>query len=189
MRNRKKERKSSGIFQDWADNTGNTKGRIVLVFYRLAALVKSSPTLSVLFFWYLPIYKFVIGWFFNIEINPGVKAGKGFKLEYGYGSVVNGTTVFGENCTLRQLTTITSKKQEDGKFGAAPKIGNNVDIGVNVTIIGDVQIGNNVIIGAGAVITKDVDENCVMVGNPAKLLKKVYGYPDVKERSLLLGGH
>ena len=52
-------------------------------------------------------------------------------------------------------------------------IGNNVSLGCNVTIIGGVHIGNNVTIGAGAVVVKDVPDNAVVVGNPAKILKYI----------------
>ena len=47
------------------------------------------------------------------------------------------------------------------------KIGNNVRIGSNTTIL-PVHIGNNVIIGAGAVVTKDIPDNTIVKGNPAK---------------------
>ena len=50
-------------------------------------------------------------------------------------------------------------------------VGNNVRIGSNATIM-PVTIGDNSIIGAGAVVTKDVPENSVVVGNPAKIIKK-----------------
>lgn len=52
-------------------------------------------------------------------------------------------------------------------------VGNDVWIGGNVTIIGGVKIGRNVVIGAGAVVTKDVPDNCVVGGVPAKLIKKL----------------
>ncbi|MGV1061579.1 hypothetical protein ACQR24_12255 [Clostridium perfringens] len=44
-------------------------------------------------------------------------------------------------------------------------------MGVGSTIIGNVNIGNNVIIGANSVVTKDVNSNCVVAGNPAKVIK------------------
>lgn len=50
-------------------------------------------------------------------------------------------------------------------------IGNNVSIGCNVCIIGSIRIGNNVKIGAGSVVIKDVPDNCVIAGNPAKVIK------------------
>ncbi|MBR1748194.1 MAG: acyltransferase [Bacilli bacterium] len=48
------------------------------------------------------------------------------------------------------------------------EIMDNVFIGCNTTILGNVKIGPNVVIGAGSVITKDVEPNSVVVGNPAK---------------------
>ena len=44
-------------------------------------------------------------------------------------------------------------------------------LGANVTIIGDITIGNNVTIGAGSVVVKDVPDNSVVVGNPARVIK------------------
>lgn len=53
------------------------------------------------------------------------------------------------------------------------KIGNNVWIGDKVTILGGVTIGDNVIIGANSVVTHNVPSNCVAVGNPAKIIKRL----------------
>jgi acetyltransferase-like isoleucine patch superfamily enzyme len=52
------------------------------------------------------------------------------------------------------------------------KIGNNVSIGSNATILGGITICDNVIIGAGAVVTKDVPSSEIVAGNPAKILRK-----------------
>lgn len=54
-----------------------------------------------------------------------------------------------------------------------PRIGDNVYICANSSVIGNVTIGNNVIIGAGSVVTKDVPDNCVYAGNPAKFIKNI----------------
>jgi len=51
------------------------------------------------------------------------------------------------------------------------KIGNFCQIGSNATILPDIRIGNNVIVGAGSVVTKDIPNNCVVAGVPAKILK------------------
>ena len=76
----------------------------------------------------------------------------------------------GKNCTIRQLTTFGNLGKKNPQ--ARPYIGDNVDVGVNVTIIGDVKVGNNVCIGAGAVITKDIPDNCNVVGNPAYIVRR-----------------
>lgn len=58
------------------------------------------------------------------------------------------------------------------KNGKNPIIGNNVYVAANSTIIGGITIGDNVIIGAGSVITKNVPSNCIVVGNPARIIKQ-----------------
>ena len=52
------------------------------------------------------------------------------------------------------------------------KVGNNVWIGGNVTVLSGVTIGNNVVIGAGTIVTKDIPSNVVVAGNPYKIIKK-----------------
>ena len=60
----------------------------------------------------------------------------------------------------------------DGYIKSAPvKIGNHVWIGVNVIILKGVTIGNNVIIAAGSVVNKDIPSDCLIAGNPAKVIK------------------
>lgn len=66
-------------------------------------------------------------------------------------------------------------------YNCAPiYVGNNVFIGCNVTILPNVKIGNNVIIAAGSVVTKDVLDNTIVGGNPAKRIGEFENY--VKER-------
>ena len=54
-----------------------------------------------------------------------------------------------------------------------PIIGDNVYIAANATVIGGIHIGNNVIIGAGSVVVKDIPDNSVVVGNPARVIRKI----------------
>ena len=53
-----------------------------------------------------------------------------------------------------------------------PKIGNHVMVGAGATVLGPVIIGDNVQIGAGAVVVKDVPDNCVVIGVPARIIKR-----------------
>ncbi|MFC3563677.1 DapH/DapD/GlmU-related protein [Pedobacter jamesrossensis] len=168
---------SYNIFQDWKANSGSVSSKFVMVFYRIASWTRSKTILTILFFWYLIFYIVYIEWISGIQISLFAKIGKGFRIENGRGTSIDSEAEFGVNCTIRQLTIVGRKKLIDNTFSGAPKIGDNVDIGVNAIIIGNIQIGNNVVIGAGAVITKNVSDNSVMVGNPAKLLKKVYDFP------------
>ena len=53
------------------------------------------------------------------------------------------------------------------------KIGDDVWLGGNVTILPGVNIGNNVVVGAGAVVTKDIPDNSLALGVPAKVVRKL----------------
>ncbi len=54
-----------------------------------------------------------------------------------------------------------------------PKIGKGAKIGANSTILPGVRIGTNVLVGAGSVVVKDVPDNAVVAGNPAKIIKYI----------------
>ena len=57
-------------------------------------------------------------------------------------------------------------------FDNVPTIGDNVEMTVGAKIIGKVSIGNNVVIAPNSVVVKDVPDNCVVSGVPAKIIKK-----------------
>lgn len=96
--------------------------------------------------------------------------GTGLKIGHYGGIIVNENCKIGKNCSIRPFTVIGNKK--DGENLGCPIIGNNVSIGANVIILGDIIIGDNVVIGAGSVVTKSIPANSMVVGNPARIIKK-----------------
>ncbi|MBR2848041.1 MAG: acyltransferase [Clostridia bacterium] len=68
-------------------------------------------------------------------------------------------------------------------------IGDNVYIGVNVTILPGVTIGNNVVVGACSVITKDIPDNSVVAGNPARIIRDTDSYFEKLQKQSLHVGH
>jgi len=160
------------LFQDRKANRRNFKGQLVLFLFRLAQVINRSMVTKVIFYPYLLWYRYVVEWVWGIELPRKLTAGKGLIVYHGQGLVLNQGVVLGENVVLRNSVTIGHKKLADGTFTACPRIGNHVDIGANVCIIGDVTIGDNVIVGAGSVVVKSVPDNCTVVGNPARILEK-----------------
>lgn len=85
-------------------------------------------------------------------------------------------------------TLILRKEVPDLELTAPIKVGNDVYIGINTTILPGVTIGNRCIIGAGTIVTKDIPDNSVAVGVPARVVKTVDEYLEsAKQRSLHLG--
>lgn len=68
------------------------------------------------------------------------------------------------------MQQVTIGSSRGGTHPGFPTIGNNVFIACGAKIIGNVKIGNNVIIGANAVVTKDIPDNAIVGGVPAKIL-------------------
>lgn len=108
-------------------------------------------------------------WFTQIEIHPGASIGFRLVIDHGNGVVIGETSVIGNDCVIYHGVTLGAKKVEHGK--RHPSIGNSVIIGAHAQILGPITIGDYAVIGAGSVVTKNVEENDVVAGNPAMSLK------------------
>ncbi|WP_400206955.1 serine O-acetyltransferase [Candidatus Methanomassiliicoccus intestinalis] len=108
--------------------------------------------------------------FTGADIHPGATIGKGFFIDHATGVVIGETTIIQDNVSIFQGVTLggvsTAKKKRH------PTIGNNVTIGANAAVLGDITIGDNVKIGAGSVVVKDVPPNTTVVGVPGRVVKR-----------------
>ena len=109
----------------------------------------------------------------GIEIHPGAKIGKNLFIDHGMGVVIGETSEIGDNVTIYHMVTlggispsINSNNQRNIK--RHPTLMDNVVVGSGAQILGPVIVGKNSKIGANAVVTKNVEENAVMIGIPAK---------------------
>ncbi len=109
----------------------------------------------------------------GIEIHPNAKIGKNLFIDHGMGVVIGETSDIGDNVTIYHMATlggiapsINSDNQRNVK--RHPTLKENVVVGSGAQILGPVEVGKNAKIEANAVVTKDVPENAVMVGIPAK---------------------
>ena len=109
----------------------------------------------------------------GIEIHPKAKIGKNLFIDHGMGVVIGETSEIKDNVTIYHMVTlggispsINSDDQRDLK--RHPTIEDNAIIGSGAQVLGPVIIGKNAKVGANAVVTKNVPENAVMIGIPAK---------------------
>ncbi|OUN99903.1 serine O-acetyltransferase [Bacteroides clarus] len=120
------------------------------------------------YIWYFFWYKRMC---FNlsIDIKPN-NLGPGFRLMH-LGALVRikKNCKIGRNCTMLPGVVIGNKHLANDDEWVI--IGNNCYLGLGVKIFGKVTIGNNVTIGANAVITKDIPDNAIVGGIPARIIK------------------
>ena len=101
----------------------------------------------------------------NLYINC-TDIGAGLFIEHGFSTIISCKHI-GCNCWINQQVTIGYSDKEH-----SPYIGDDVQIKAGAKVIGNVRIGNDVIIGAGAVVVKDVPPHSIVVGVPAKIIKR-----------------
>ena len=109
----------------------------------------------------------------GIEIHPGAKIGRNLFIDHGMGVVIGETSEIGNNVTIYHMATLggiapSINSNDQRQVKRHPTLGDCVVVGSGAQILGPVMIGANAKVGANAVVTKNVPENAVMVGIPAK---------------------
>lgn len=118
---------------------------------------------------------------FNCDNGSNIFAGDNFLTNYNVTILDIAPVYIGDHVMIGPHTLITTVGHPLSPMGrrnhlgiAKPvTIGNDVWLGGNVTILPGVKIGNNVVVAAGAVVTKDIPDNCVVGGVPAKKIKDI----------------
>ena len=114
--------------------------------------------------------------------GSNVSLGKNFYANFNLVLVDDGRIIIGDNVMIGPNVTIATalhslnaeeRNSEKNQRNLPVAIGNNVWIASNVTILPGVTIGDNAVIAAGAVVTKDVPNNVLVGGVPAKIMKKI----------------
>lgn len=123
---------------------------------------------TLLFLWHFFWYKH-LGFKLKITIYPGT-IDSGLRI-YHVGDFIHvGPNVkIGKNCTILPGVVFGNKTEKEDYKPIV--VGNNCYFGLGVKILGATKIGHNVTIGANAVVTKDIPDNVVVGGIPAKIIK------------------
>lgn len=96
----------------------------------------------------------------GVKISNDVKIGKGTMIYYN--SVITHDVEIGDFVEISPNVNVLGKA----------KIGNKTHIATGAIIFPDLKIGDNVIVGAGSIVTKNLPNNCTVIGSPAKIIKK-----------------
>lgn len=136
-----------------------------IYLYRIAHWLhtKSVPFLPL-------VIKYIIFIVYNSVVPPSAVIGEGSKFAYGgIGVVLHGRSKIGKRVIIGQGITIGRQLDPEG----VPVIGDNVYISAGSRILGGITIGNNVLIGANSVVIRDVPDNCIVAGAPARIIRTV----------------
>ena len=105
-----------------------------------------------------------------IQIPYEVKIGKGFYISHEGPIIINPDVIIGKNVNVSSGVVIGQENR--GSRKGVPTIGNCVWIGSNSVIVGKINIGNDVLIAPLTFVNFDVPDHSIVIGNPAKIIKK-----------------
>lgn len=128
--------------------------------------IKRNPLQQLLYFYTLFRYKrLIFKYKMSIPVNV---AGPGLRILHMGIIRVHKFSKIGRNCTFQPNVFVGQKDSDEN----VPTIGDNVYFGPGAMVFGKVKIGNNVVIAPNSVVIKDVPDNCVVSGVPAKIIKQ-----------------
>lgn len=112
----------------------------------------------------------IVHYGFGIKLDYTVKLGRRVRIWH-HGGMVLGARSIGNDVHIRQNTTFGVSKKEYPT--EKPIIGDRVDVGAGVVIVGNVTVGHDSIVGANSLVSRNVAEGTLVVGVPAKFVKHV----------------
>lgn len=170
---REGRRAPAGLLQDWPYQA-SFKSRIVLTLFRAAQRAGAAPRwLAPLAIPVILVYRLLTEWALGLDLPWQATVGPRLRLFHGHALVVHPATTIGADCTLRHSTTLGTKVPSGVESDDAPTLGDGVDVGCHVLILGPVRVGDAARIGAGSVVVRDVPPGAVVVGNPARVIGSV----------------
>lgn len=146
----------------------NDKKRIVIAEYRFRSFAYYGNVSKIMQIYLKIISKLMkIRGYIRIQqnmIGTTAQIGFGCMMVHPYGVIISNHSIIGNNSRIFQQVTVGGADGHDGAPDIAAKIGENVLLGSGAKVIGDIKIGKNVKVGANAVISKDVADDCTVIG-------------------------
>lgn len=163
-------------------------GIIILPFYKYRTGADPLHILfSVFFLQKIVGFNRFVGWpchftsrvLYTNRVKLGIRSFPGWSMGC-YVQARNGI-VIGSNLRMGPGVGLISSNHDINDYDSWTKetpieIGDNVWIGMNAIVMPGVKIGDNVVVGANSVVTKDVPQNCIVAGNPCKIIKEKSPY-------------
>ncbi len=146
----------------WFRKTQSAKNPISKLFFRVILLKLSRKT--------------------NIQIPYYTQIGEGFYIGHSGRVIINPEAVIGKNVNI--ATGVTIGQERRGKRMGSPTIKDNVWIGTNAVVVGNVTIGTDVLIAPLAYVNFDVPDHSIVVGNPARIIPRENATEDYIEKTV-----
>lgn len=107
---------------------------------------------------------------YGLEIPWNTRIDKGLYIGHPYNITINPGAKLGKNINIHKGATIGQENR--GSRKGIPTIGNNVWIGVNATLVGNITIGNDVLITPNSYVNMDIPSHSIVIGNPGRIIPK-----------------
>lgn len=137
-------------------------------WFRIGSWLESKKKWRMAYYMVFIYYKHLM-YKTGIQLPIGTQVGGGIKFYHFGDVVVNRNAKIGKNASIYNGVTIGINLRPDGK-AYPPVIGDNVVLCTGAKVIGNVTVGSNSVVGANAVVVKDIPDNSVAAGVPAKVL-------------------